>query len=143
MGFSVVAGITLIANILTILVFVAEFMECDISDIMTMAELTSIEIVNIIRLITFVLDLLFTGIMIIVYIGTYNMFGPVTQYLLMVVQYLLYGIGICGIIKSVILFSGTIFEIVAFEMVIEPLIIGANFQRSVQNRPPQTPLKTD
>ena len=48
MGFSYAAGIARVANILTILVFLAEFMQCEISDIMTTA-------VYIFRLALFVL----------------------------------------------------------------------------------------
>ena len=51
MGFSYLSGITRVANILTILVFVEEFMKCEISDIMTMT-------VNTVRLAALVLDVL-------------------------------------------------------------------------------------
>ena len=49
MGFSYLTGITRVANILTVLIIVAEFMKCEISDIMTM-------IVNTVRLAALVLD---------------------------------------------------------------------------------------
>ena len=79
MGFSSLTGITRVANILTILVFVEEFMKCEISDIMTM-------IVNTVRLAALVLDVLLTGTVMITSIGMHTIIGPLVQYLMMVVQ---------------------------------------------------------
>ena len=93
---SYVAGITRVANILTVIVFVAEFARCEISELMTIAQFTFIQIMTIIRLTAIVLDILFTGTMIIVSIGMCIVFGLVVQYLLilvMLVQYLLNGTG--------------------------------------------------
>ena len=77
MGFSYLTGITRVANILTVLIIVAEFMKCEISDIMTM-------IVNTVRLAALVLDVLLTGTVIITSIGMHTIIGPLVQYLMMV-----------------------------------------------------------
>ena len=77
MGFSCLLGITRVANVFTILAFVAEFMKCEISDIMTM-------IVNTVRLAALVLDVLLTGTVMITSIGMHTIIGPLVQYLMMV-----------------------------------------------------------
>ena len=81
MGFSSLTGITRVANVFTILAFVAEFMKCEISDIMTMT-------VSKVRLATLALDVMLTGTMIIISIGMNTAIGPLVQYLIIAVQYL-------------------------------------------------------
>ena len=84
MIFSYVTGITRVANILTVIVFVAEFARCEISELMTIAEFTFIQIVNTTRLTAIVLDMLFTGTKIIISVGVCTIFGLVVKCLIMV-----------------------------------------------------------
>ena len=62
MGFSCLLGITRVANVFTILAFVAEFMKCEISDITS-------SIIHIVQLTVLVLDIVLTGAKIIISIG--------------------------------------------------------------------------
>ena len=81
---SYVAGITRVANIFALIVFLAEFTRCEISDITTIAEFTFIQIVNTTRLTAIVLDMLFTGTKIIISVGVCTIFGLVVKCLIMV-----------------------------------------------------------
>ena len=137
MGFSCLLGITRVANVFTILAFVAEFMKCEISDIMTMT-------VSKVRLATLALDVMLTGTMIIISIGMNTAIGPLVQYLIIVVQYLVNylgtGLGMYGILYTLLLFIGMLMKLLTTSIVIELLAIGANFHHSSRNRPPQTPV---
>ena len=62
MGFSCLLGITRVANVFTILAFVAEFMKCEISDITSST-------IHIVQLAVLVLDIVLTGAKIIISIG--------------------------------------------------------------------------
>ena len=62
MGFSYIAGITRVANILSIFAFAATFLEYEISDIMKAAEDVFVLTISIMRLITTIFDMNKSGI---------------------------------------------------------------------------------
>ena len=130
MGFSCLLGITRVANVFTILAFVAEFMKCEISDITS-------SIIHIVQLTVLVLDIVLTGAKIIISIGMNMIITGLSIVIETAIQFLpcmkinvwIIIISVCIVMTSILL-----------DCWIRCCIIGANLIRRVENKPPGTPL---
>ena len=130
MGFSCLLGITRVANVFTILAFVAEFMKCEISDITS-------SIIHIVQLTVLVLDIVLTGAKIIISIGMNMIITGLSIVIETTMQFLpCMKINVWIIIISVCIVMTSIL----IDCWIRCCIIGANLIRRVENKPPGTPL---
>ena len=130
MGFSCLLGITRVANVFTILAFVAEFMKCEISDITS-------SIIHTVQLTVLVLDIVLTCAKIIILIGMNMIITGLSIVIETTMQFLpcmkinvwIIIISVCIVMTSILL-----------DCWIRCCSIGANLIRRVENKPPGTPL---
>ena len=130
MGFSCLLGITRVANVFTILAFVAEFMKCEISDITS-------SIIHIVQLTVLVLDIVLTGAKIIISIGVNMTITGLSIVIETAMQFLP-----CMKINVWIIILSTciIMTSILVDCWVQCCIIGANLIRRAENKPPGTPL---
>ena len=130
MGFSCLLGITRVANVFTILAFVAEFMKCEISDITS-------SIIHIVQLTVLVLDIVLTGAKIIISIGMNMIITGLSIVIETAMQFLP-----CMKINVWIIILSTciIMTSILVDCWVQCCIIGANLIRRAENKPPGTPL---
>ena len=83
---------------------------------------------------TSIFAVLIIGRKIIGYTVMNHMFVPVLQHAVP-------GLGMYGILCTVLVFTGMLMKMLTTKVLIEVLIFGTNIQRAVQNRTPRTPLK--
>lgn len=127
-------GMTRLANILTILVFVADFTKCEISDIKTMVEHSFLYMIDIMRLTTSIFAVIVTGIKIFGCIILKHIFGTILPYMIS-------GFSIYGLMLIIMTVSEVAIAMFTIHVITDILLLGANFLRSAENRPAQTPLK--